>query len=907
MSVSPGSIPSSLQKLIDEVLAASELSGALRDEVERDLRNHFEDGLSAGHSPAELARRFGDPVRAGRRIATARRFGQAFTDRGGPDTRWRPFTAASLWAEIRLATRALIRAPVFTAVVLTTLGLGIGANTAVFSVLDAVLLQPLPYADPDRLVRVEETWATWQDASEYTRGPSVVAMRDWDVFTGIGTLYTYRETGADLTDGDRPERIIASRVSAGFFETLGVSAALGRTFVEEESFGPGEFGSGDERAVAVLSYGLWERRFGGDRSVIGRTITLDGIGVEVLGIMPRGFVNPLGTPADLWLPQDLRVGGSNSWGNYYLTTIARLRDDVDLEAAQGRADALAAQVRETQPESGEWGVRLTSLQTDIVGPTRRSMLWLLAAAVALVLLSACVNVGNLVFARSLDRERDVALRGALGSGRGRLVANLLLENALLAAAGSVLGVVIGVAGVRILMRLAPDALPPIAQPGLSPGVFGFALAAMLAALVIFGLAPSVRLSGVPLANALRAGARSGTETGALRRVRSGLVVAQMAVALVLLVGAGLLVRSFTALQEIPIGVVPDEVSTFEVHLPGTRYPEGSDRHAFHDRFQAEIAALPGVEAVGATSWLPLRGRYHIWGQIRRLGDDVPEANRASGSGADVRVVTGDYFTSLGIPRLQGPEVSAVDPDGEAVVWLSRSLAEELFPDGDPVGAMVAAAGGERRVIGVVGDVAWNGRGGTAPTVYVPHAHFSDNRNWALTQTVRASGDPEALRAAIEAKLAGIDGSLVLFRPRPLAHFLASARAQDRFALMLMTTFALLAMTLAAVGTYGILAGAVARRTREIGIRMALGADASLVRWSVMRSALLMVCGGVVLGGLLAWSGSRWLRSLLFEVRPGDPLTYAAAVAVLLTLGLLAAYLPAHRATRIDPARCLTAE
>ena len=902
-------LPPALEDLVEEVLDATGLSGGARSDVERDLRAHFEDGLAAGVSGEEMIHRFGDPQIAGQRIAEvglAAIGGLAGAPSGSG--RGSGFGWDAIWTEFRFACRALVRAPMFTALVLTTLALGVGANTAVFSVLDAVLLRPLPYAEPNELVRVEETYEEWAGTSEFTRAPVVNAMRTWDdVFTDVATIYTYRETGVDLTGGDRPERVVASRVSAGYFETLGAAPILGRTFREDESFGPGEFRSGEPQRLAVLSHGLWTRRFGADRQIVGRTVELDGVAVEVLGVMSRDFNNPFGSPADLWVPQDLRFGGSNGWGNYYLSTVARLRGGTPLETAQARVDAHVAGVREAEPDSGPWGAVLVPLQTHIVGSARRSMLWMLAAAVALVLLSACVNVGNLVFARSLDREREVALRGALGSRRGRLVGHLLTENAVLAVGGSVLGLALGLLGVRALLSVAPDALPDLVQPGLSPGVFGFALLAMVASLVIFGLAPTLRLSRVPPASVLRAGGRGGTEGGGLRRIRATLVVAQVAVALVLMIGAGLLVRSFAAIRDVPLGVEPDQLLTFEVHLPLSRYPEGADREAFHALLQDRIEALPGTVSAAATSWLPLNGRYHIWGAPRRLGEDAPEGVSAGGWAADVRIVNGDYFQTMGIEQRAGASPAEVDPAGEDVVWISEGVAERLFPDRDPIGERIWAINAERRVVGIVGDVAWEARGSMAPTVYTLHAQYAHDRNWALTHVVRGQGDLDVLRGAIQQELRGLDANLVMFRARPFQRFVELARAQDRFALFLMSAFAVLAMTLAAVGTYGILAGSVAKRTREIGIRMALGANAGLVRWSVMRSAFGMVAGGVLLGALLAWIGGRWLSAFLFEVQPRDPITYVSAVALIVGLGAAASFLPARRATRIDPARSLAEE
>lgn len=907
MSDSGGPLPLAIRDVVRTALAASQLTGPRLDQVRRDLEAHFEDGLAEGRTPEELIDRFGDPEVAGRHIAWAHEAHAVTSGQPLQDGRSRGFRGDLLLHELRLSLRTLGRAPAFTTLVLVTLALGVGANTAVFSVLDAVLLEPLPYDDPEQLVRIEETYEEWSGASEFVRGPVVAAMRTWDdVFSDVATIYTYRETGRDLTGGDRPERVVASSVSAGYFETLGAEPLLGRTFSEDESFGPGEYGTGDRPQRVVLSHGLWTRRFGADRGIIGRTIRLDDVPAEVIGVMGPDFRDPIGSRSHLWTAQDLRLGGSNGWNNYYLTALARIRPGLDLEAAQQRVTTKVAGIRSAEPESGAWGATLVPLQDHIVGPTRRSMLWILAGAVTLVLISASVNVGNLVFARSLDREREVALRGALGSQRGRIVGHLMTENALLAVAGGGIGLVLGLAGVRALMAVAPDALPRIATPGLSPSVFLFAIVVMVAALTLFGLMPTMRLARIPPASALRSGGRGGTEGAGLRRVRSTLVVAQVAVALVLMIGAGLLIRSFAAMQAAPLGVGPEGVLTFEVHLPTSRYEAGADREAFHQTLHERIRGLPGVESVGATSWLPLSGRYHIWGTPQRLDSDG-EVQPGGSAAADVRIVNGDYFEAMGITLLRGEPPRAVDPSGQEVVWISQSVAERLFPGGDPIGAAVRAIGRDRRVVGVVSDVATDARGTRPPTVYTLHAQYADNRNWAMIQAVRTAGDAVGIQSAVEGELRAIDPDLVLYRPRPFASVVARARAQDRFALLLMSAFAALALVLAVVGTYGVLAGNVARRGREIGIRMALGADAGLIRRSVLRSAALTVGSGLALGAAGAWLGSRWLSALLFEVQPTDARTYALAVGALVVLSLGASYLPARRATLIQPTESLSGE
>jgi predicted permease len=905
-------LPPEIEAVIRTVLQAAALELPARAEVEADLRAHFEDGLEAGVPPEELRARFGDPVAAGDRIGRARR--RARSGDGAHAGRWW-MSGIEWWTEVRRGMRRLARSPGFALVVVLTLALGVGANTAIFSVVDAVLLTPLPYPDADQLVRVYEADDHQPDNTNYLRGPTVVAYRSWtDVFDGFGALYTYRETGADLTDGEQAVRVTATPVAAGYFETLGVPPELGRTFREEESTGPGEPGDDAQfgtahAAVVVLSHGLWINRFGGARDVLGRTIQLDGRAYEVVGVMPARFRDPIGPQSDLWTPQDLRLGENsrNNYGNYYLSGVGRLKPGLTVEAAQDRVDALYARFVEAHPEAeSDWVPTLVPLQDDLVGATRRTMLWILAGAAALVLITACVNLANLLFARGLGRDRDVAVHAALGSGRARIVAGLLVETALLALLGGAAGLALGWIGLRTLLAISPDALPGLATPGAGAEVFVFAFLATVVALVLAGLTPALRLSTIPPADALRSDSRTTTGGRRVRQVRDSLAVLQVAAALVLVAGAALLGRSFAALADVPLHMQPQGVLTFEVHLPESRYPDGTARAAFHHTFHDRLTELPEVVDAGAVSWLPVSGRFNIW-SVYWDPEHMDGSNDDAWYGSDVRVISGDYFRSLGIALERGVEPAEVDYEGERVLWVNRKFADEVFGDTDPIGVQVYAGNEIRRVVGIVDDVPWSAEGDVSRKVYIPHAQFADNRNWALTQTVHVRGDLAAAREQIRSTLATLDPQLVLYRPRPLADVVGTARAQTRFATVLMGAFALLALALAMVGTYGVLAGAVASRKREFGIRMALGADVRSVRSMVMRYAARLVVPGVALGLVGAWAAARWVRSLLFQVDARDPLVYLGAVAVFVVVGAVAGWAPATRATRVDPARTLSAE
>jgi len=900
-------LPPEIEAVIARVLEVANLhlvDGV--DEVARELRAHFEDGIAGGTPAAELITRFGDPVVAGARIARTRPRAAA---RGrGEDGRW--WMSLHEWLdEVRRAALRLTRARGFAFIVVFTLALGVGANTAIFTVLNAVLLEDLPYPEPDRLVRVYESYVDDPTSLQFLRAPIVSEYRTWDeVFEGFGAIYTYRELGADLTDGERPQRVTVMRASAGYFETLGIPPARGRTFTEDESFGPGENVSSrlPIQRVAILSHALWTAQYGGDPGIVGRSVHLDGFAYEVVGVMPPGFNNPFGTVADAWVPQDLRPGGSNGFGNYYLSGVARLRDGLTVGAAQERLKVLAAGFGQAQPSAEGSFPRLVPLQADIVGSTRQTMLWILATAAGLVLLTACVNVANLLFARGLERDRDLALRSALGSGRGRLIVSILTENGLLAVGGGLAGLALGWLGLRSLLLLAPDALPMGVEMEMRGAVFAFAFAVTLVALLAFGLAPALRLSRTVPAEVLRSGDRASTAGRTVKRLRDWMVVAQIATALVLVVGSMLLVRSFDRLTDVPLGVNAQGVLTYEVNLPGTRYPDGAARHRFHEELHDRVAGLPGVERVGATSWLPVNGVYHTWGFL--WDPQTPDgSSRDDWRSTDIRIIAGDYFGSMGIELLRGESPSEVDLESEPMVWVNRLLADEVFQDVEAVGQQIRIADAMRRVMGVVEDIPHSARGEVSRKSYVPHAQYADNRNWALIQTVQARGDLADLRESIRGEIAAMDPELVLYRPQSFDEVLAGVRAQDRFATVLMAAFAALALVLSLVGTYGVLAGSVAGRTREIGVRMALGEDQGTVRGMVLRYAAALTLPGVLVGLGGAWVAGRWIESLLFDVEAVDLVTYGAAGLVFLGVGLCAALLPARRATRVDPVQALTAE
>jgi predicted permease len=805
-----------------------------------------------------------------------------------------------LMQSFRHSLRNLKNNPGFAAVVVLTLAIAIGANTVVFSMVDGVLLSPLPYEDPEKLVRVYQQWPRTPPELGFLAGAAILEYRELDeLFDGVGIFYTYTERGADILVGGEPERILMMPIGAGAFAALGVEPAMGREFRRDEERW--------DAGVAIISHGLWQRYFAGDPAVIGRSLELDGETRVIVGVMPAGFRNPIGSQPDAWVPEQLLpvTGGDrwdpNNWDNHYLSAVARLRDGVTIDQAHARLDSLVAAYEERYEWVDGQSARLVPLLDDRVGDTA-TMLWVLMAAVGMVLLVACVNVASLYLARNADRGKELAIRAALGARRGRLVVQTLAESLLLGMAGGLVGLAASVAGLRAVVALSPADLPRVADVGIDLRVFVFATAASLLTGLLFGAAPALRYSRPDLERVLRREDRGNSGGRSLRRLRGGLVVAEVALALALLFGAGLLTKSFANLLAVDVGVEADGVLTYEVHLPDARYPGGEERIAFYDQLFARIEAIAGVDAVGAVSFLPATGEYHQWG-LRRTDID-PESEEAR-SGPNVRVVDGEYFEVTGMRILRGRGFAPSDAsDSPGVLVVNDVLAEQLYSDRDPLGAPVRLAGRDYEIVGIVSSSARDPIGTRGPDVYLLHDQYASNRNWALTQTVRVAGDPLSIVGQLRAALREIDPRLVLYDVRTMESVIIAGISPQRFTMTLMTAFAGIGVLLAAVGIYGVLAYSVAQRSHEIGIRMALGADRHEVRVMVLRQALALTAIGVGLGiaGSLALSG--WLSSMLFEVGASDPLVLAAVVAFLGATAALAAYVPAQRATKVDPLRAL---
>jgi len=789
--------------------------------------------------------------------------------------------------DVKYALRSVAASKKFAAIVVVTLALGIGANTAVFGVLNAVVLRPLPYDHPERLVRVYHS--AGGDDNSYMTGLAAVAYREQSKTLDFAILYTYSVEGADLTDRPVPERVRVLPVSADYFRVLGVRPVVGQIFARA-----------DERPnqrLAVVSTRIWRKYLDGAADAAGRLLQVNGTPYQVVAVLPDGFDDPLESGVDMWVPLNTQPGGPNSFDNYYLSAIGRLKPGASVEQAKAELATIASGMQTNRPAGTSlWSANVVPLQTDTIG-SAGPMLWILLGAVGLLLIIACVNVASLFLARGAARETELAVRAALGCSGWRLVRQLLVESVLLSLTGGVAGLLLARIISGALLAAAPAAVTRVGSEALEQSVLAFSFGVAVLAGMAFGVAPAIQATRPDLEGMLRESGRSSSGSRRQTRARNVLVVCQVALALVLLIGAGLLLRTFDRLRAVDLGVRTSNVLTFSVHLPMGRYGDAQQRARFHRDFQARLEKLPGVRAAAAISRLPVTGTYHSWGS--RRADLPPEAR---GVQAQQRVVEGPYFKAVGIPLLRGrtfgPEDDAKAPRR---VVISQELARQLFPSDDPIGKRLRVAGGEPEIIGVAGDVALGARAALRPYVYHSHSQFAGDRNWALTQVVALDTEPSpSVLAEAKRELAQIDPALVLYEPKMLDDVIGAGVAQERFALLLVASFALLALVLAAVGIYGVLSYSVSRRSREMGIRMALGAPAASVRTLIVRDGGRLAALGIVLGCAGAYAATRVLRSMLFEVSATEPLVFVSAAAVLGLVAMAASWIPARAATKADP-------
>ena len=805
----------------------------------------------------------------------------------------------TLFQDLRFALRGLLRRPGFTAAVVATLALGIGANAAIFSVVNAVLLRPLPYADPERLVMV---WGRYPDFGR--TGTSLPDFTDWR----NGTTGTFEEMAAlhsapfNLTGLGEPEQLKADRVSANFFRTLGVRPMLGRGFLPEEER------TGGDDDVVVLSHGFWQRRFAGDAGVVGRSIQLSGRPYTVIGIAPQGF--RFLHDVDLWAPARIDTASMmQRRRSEYLGVFGRLKPGVTVERAGSELAGVLERVAAEFPETNSrLQSEVVSMKEDLVGKVRPALL-VFSGAVGLVLLIACANVANLLLARAAAREREVAVRVALGAARGRLVRQLLTESVLIALVGAAVGLLIAVWAVSALRAGSPEGLlPRLGEVRVDPAVVAFSIALAIGTGLLFGLAPALRLASGTLHDSLKEGSR-GAAGGAQTRFRNGLVLGEVAVAVVLLVGAGLLIRSFERLNRVDPGFKPERVLTYGVVLPRSRYGEIAQLPPVYTQLLERTRQIPGVQSVALSNDIPMQGAgyvtFAIEGRPQTTDGQVTE---------DVQPfsVTSDYFRTLGIPLRRGRLIEPQDVEGAPqVAVINEEMQRRYFVGRDPIGLRVTfgdpadTSSTWFTVVGVVGNVAQEGL--TAKPyaqLYRPLMQAPQRGMWV---TVRTAGEPSSVAGAARAALKAVDPDLPANDVRTMEDRISENIAQPRVSVALLGGFSSIALVLAAIGIYGVVSYTVVQRTREIGIRMALGARPEGVLRLVIGQGLVPVAAGVVLGLVLALAATRLMRSLLFGVSATDPLTFAFVALFLGLVALVATYFPARRATRVDPLEALRYE
>jgi putative ABC transport system permease protein len=806
-----------------------------------------------------------------------------------------------LRSDLAHAVRRLARAPVFAAIVILTLALGIGANAAIFSMVRTVLIRPLPYGDPDRLVML---WGKIEKGeTTYLSGPEVREYAAQEAT--FDDVAAYTGSAANLTGGAEPERVITAFVSPNIFATLGVGAVVGRAFAPSDR----AVDIGDR---VVLGYGLWQRRFGGSADVVGQQVIVNGVQRTVMGVMPAGFELPLDfgeeRPSELWVPLDLGSSDWAEWGNHSLIGVARLARGVTPEMATATMRRLEDRwIREVV--GGGWSdrdvVRRAAIPVpDLVLGDVRTALWMLLGAVGVILLIACANVANLILARSDERQREIAIRSAIGASRWRVVQQLLTESVLLSTLGGVVGLALAYLGIRLLVALSPPGIPRLDEAGIDYGILLFTMILALATGVLFGVAPALSLSRPDLGRALKEGGRTGTVGRASQRFRDSLAVLQMGLSVVLLIGALLLVRSFIELRRIDPGFDPEGALTMRVALPVATYPENDDVIRIVTLLRQRLAELPGVSAAGATRLLPLTGTIGDWSITLEGREKLPGEN----PNGDWQVVTPGYFESMGMRLVRGrPFTETDDADSPIVAVINETMARRYWPDEEPIGKRFHLGSSARpwiTIVGVSEQVRQNAiTEEPRAEMYVPHAQWSAagaGLPRGMTFILRTAGDPLAVLGPARAVVRSLDPELPIAEVRTLRQVTADALAPARFTASLLAAFAALALVLATVGIFGVLSLLVARRHQEIGIRMALGASASAITGMILGRGMALAAIGVGAGLLAAVALTRVVTSLLYGVTELDPLTFAAAPALLVLVALVACLVPARRAARLDP-------
>ncbi len=807
---------------------------------------------------------------------------------------------STVWQDIRYGARVLIKSPGFTVVALVALALGIGANTAIFSVVNAVLLQRLPYRDANRIVVMWEHNFTGDHPHNVTSQENFIEWRrEAKSFEGMAAFFDRRY---NLTGAGDPVVVTAQVATPNLFRVLGADPMLGRTFTDEE----GEPGKSN---VVVVSYGFWQRELGGATDAVGKTISLNGGNATVVGVMPADFKwfikenAGVGKPAELWLPFEPKPQPGR-----FLSAVGRLKPGVSFAQANAEMNTLMARIGQERPQyNSNIGAVLVPVRDQLAGEIRTPLLVLLGA-VGFVLLIACANVANLMLARAAARQKEIAIRAALGAAGHRIMRQLLTESLLLSLAGGALGAALAVWGVDALVALAPSNLIGSARVGVSLQVLAFTFGVSVLTGVVFGMLPALEASRTDANEALKEGGRGTAGSRRSRRARSAFVVAQVALALMLLVGAGLLARSFQRLVSVDPGFDPSNLLTARVQLPARKYKEDPQVVNFFRQATQQIAALPGVRSVSVGNYLPfytgMGARTDFWIE----GQPTPPPGQEYST--DVRVVDENYFRTLGIPVLQGRSFTAQEAvEDHHTIIISKALADKYFPGENPIGKRIAVEMMDKppfnEIVGVVGDVRYDKLDKeTFPMVYWTQPQLTYND---MTFVVRTEGDPTALGDSLRRAVQAVDPQQPVADVRTMESWIGESVSRARFGTTLLTVFACLALLLAAVGIYGVMAYTVTQRQHEIGIRMALGARAGDVLKMIVRQGMTLALVGVGVGLVGGLALTRVISSLLFGVSATDPLTFAGVSLLLIAVALLACLVPARRATRVDPMLALRYE
>ena len=801
---------------------------------------------------------------------------------------------STLFQDLRYGARMLRKRWGFTAIAVITLALGIGANTAIFSVVNAVVLRPLPYQNPERLVML---WGTNAKDGNLQQPASYAEFNDWknqaqsfSAISGASPLWNFV-----LTGGNEPESIQGLYVSANLFPMLGVTPARGRAFLPEEDRTGGT-------PVVIVGHGLWQRRFGSDPNLIGKTLTLSGTSSTIVGIMPPGF-QFLEPAAEVWVPLAQNQFANSARIVRLFSAIGQLKEGVKPEQANAEVAAIGRQLEKQYPDTNTGiGVRLVTLHEQMTGKFRFALL-LLFGAVGLVLLIACANVANLMLVRSAARQKEIAVRAALGAGRTRLIRQLLTESIALSVIGGAGGVFVATWGIELLQRLNPVQLPSYNKIGVDAAVLGFTLAASIVTGIVFGLAPALQASKLDLNATLKDGGRSALSSVGQHRLSNLLVIAEIAMALVLLVGAGLLIRSFVRVLNVNPGFATDRALTLQLGLPNATYAQPQQRIAFYQQLEERLKALPDVTAVGMVTRLPLLAALNnVTSFVTVEGRPVPAGQRPE---IDFRRASTDYFKAMGIPLLSGRLVTEEDvANNNGAVLVNEALAKRVFPGEDPVGKRISTATNTgqntqwQTIVGVVGNVRHLGLDvEPRPEIYY---HANTSPPFGPVYIIRTASDPKNLIAAVRAKVRELDRNLPISNINTMEQLVAQSVAQRRFGMILLGIFAGLALLLAGIGIYGVMSYAVTQRTQEIGIRMALGAERRDVLKMVLGQGMVLTLIGIGIGLAAAFALAQLMTGLLFGVKASDPLTFVLIALLLASVALLACYLPARRATKVDP-------